>query len=163
MAQPEERLITHHPTPSPHTSLWSHPLLVLAIILFFLLSGCETLSSRLERNIEALHSLPQPHQDLIRQGQIQVGFTPLEIYLAWGAPDHKAITENTKGSLETWIYTVTRSETYYRQRRLYNQTIDRWEYIENPYQIHREYVTKEAVIIDGHLDSFTLSPSAKPY
>lgn len=159
MAQPQARLTTHRRS----TNFWSHPFLALTLILLCLLSGCETLSSRLERNLEALHSLPQPHQDLIRQGHVNVGFSAFEVYLAWGAPDHKAITENTQGSLETWVYTIVRSETYYRHRRLYDPTLERWEYTETPYQVHTEYVTKEAAIIDGRLNAFTLYPSAQPY
>ena len=132
-------------------------------LIFLLITGCETLSSRLARNQDVLNSLSFENQALIRQGQIKVGFTPVETYLAWGAPSHKAITESTRGSLETWIYTVVHTETYYRQKRIYNTSLERWEYIDKPYQRHSEYIAKEAIFQDGRVDSFTLYPSAKPY
>ena len=137
-------------------------LLCLPLVIF--LSSCETLSARLDRNLETLHSLPADHQTFIRQGTIKIGFTPVEVYLAWGAPDHKALTENTQGSLETWVYTQTYTETHYRQRRVYDTSSEKWEYIDKPYQVHSRYLVKEAVFLDGKLDSFTLFPSsARPY
>ena len=100
-------LNNHHPVLSPKL------LTQVGGLVFFLLllTGCETLDSRLSRNQNVLNNLPAEHRSLIQQGRIQVGFTPTEVYLAWGAPTHKAFTENTSGSAETWVYTVTQTET----------------------------------------------------
>lgn len=137
---------------------------LLCLPLLLILTSCETLSSRLARNQETLQNLPQEHQDVIVEGKIKVGFTPVEVYLAWGAPDHKAITESTQGSTETWVYTQTQTDTYYRQHRVYNAHSDRWEYIDKPYQIQSKFVVKEAVFLDGRVDSFTLfPPSTRTY
>lgn len=132
-------------------------------LTLLLLSACETLDTRLARNQELLQTLPADHQALIQQGRIQVAFTPAEVYLAWGAPTHKSFTENTLGDAETWIYTVTQTETYYREERYYDQRYDRWRYIERPYQRYLEFIFQEATFTNGTLSSFTVYPSYKPY
>ncbi len=135
----------------------------LTLCLFLLLAGCETLDKRLARNEEVLKDLPAEHQGLIRQGRIQVGFTPTEVYLAWGAPTHKAFTENAQGSEETWSYTSTQAETYYREERYYDRKFDTWRSTDRPYQRYLEYIFQEAIFSNGTLSSFTLYPSSKPY
>lgn len=132
-------------------------------LFLLLLTGCETLDSRLTRNQGVLKNLPAEHQSLIHQGRIQVGFTQTEVYLAWGAPTHKAFTENAQGSAETWFYTVTQTETYYREERYYDRRFDVWRYVDRPYQRYLEYIFQEAVFSNGALSSFTIYPSYKPY
>jgi hypothetical protein len=135
-------------------------LLILALLL---LAGCETLNSRLARNQGLLQTLPAQHQALIQQGRIEVGFTPTEVYLAWGAPSRKAITKNAGGSSETWYYTATQSETFYQEERYYDWEYGVWRRFERPFSRYREYLTQEAVFTNGTLSSFTLYPSAAPF
>jgi len=140
------------------------PFLAGSLLLcLMLLAGCETLDNRLARNQELLKNSPAEHQSLIQQGRIQVGFTPTEVYLAWGAPTHKAFTENAQGSEETWFYTLTQAETYYREERYYDRRYDMWRYVDRPYQLYLEYIFQEAIFINGALSSFTIYPSYKPY
>ncbi|MBA3014886.1 MAG: hypothetical protein KKD63_03000 [Proteobacteria bacterium] len=138
---------------------------LLAVCAFFCLAatGCETLDSRLTRNKATLGALPETHQSLIRQGKIQIGFTPAEVYLAWGAPTHKSFTENAQGSIETWHYTNTQTETYYREERYFDRDYGRWRFIDRPYYQYFEYLYQEAMFTNGALSSFTLYPSALPY
>jgi len=135
-------------------------LLLLALLL---LAGCETLNSRLARNQGVLRTLPAQHQALIQQGRIEVGFTPTEVYLAWGAPSRKAITKNAGGDSETWYYTATQSETFYQEERYYDWEYGVWRRFERPISRYREYLTQEAVFTNGTLSSFTLYPTAEPF
>lgn len=151
------------PCNRPRAPLSRLPLTCGLLLCLLLLAGCETLENRLLRNQALFKGLPPQHQSLIQQGRLQVGFTPTEVYLAWGAPSHKAVTENAEGSLETWFYTMTQTETYYREERYYDRDLDIWRYVDRPYHRYLEYLYQEAVFKDGALDSFTLYPSTRPY
>jgi outer membrane protein assembly factor BamE (lipoprotein component of BamABCDE complex) len=142
---------------------WHLPLAGCIWLCLLLLASCETLDRRLARNQALLQNLPAEHQSLIQQGQIKVGFTQTEVYLAWGAPARKAFTENTRGSEETWFYTLTQTETFYREERYYDRGHDIWRYIDRPYQGYLEYIFQEAIFSNGALSSFTFYPSYKPY
>lgn len=135
----------------------------LLLGLLLLLAGCETLENRLGRNQALLKTLPPEHQSLIQQGQVQVGFTPAEVYLAWGAPNHKAITENAAGRQETWSYTTTQTETYYREERFYDWEFNTWRFVDRPIHRYLEYLYQEAIFSGGALTSFTIYPSYQPY
>ena len=135
----------------------------LLLGLLVLLTGCETLDSRLARNQAILLNLPPEHQSLIRQGHIAVGFTPEEVYLAWGAPSHKAITESVQGRLETWSYTAIQTDTYYREEHYYDWDLRMWRFFNRPYSRQIEYLYQEATFANGALASFTIYPSYRPY
>lgn len=139
--------------------------LPLACLMFWLLllAACETLDNRLARNQALLNTSSAEHQDLIRQGRIEVGFTPTEVYLAWGAPSHKAFTEDARGREETWLYTLTQTETSYREERYYDRGLDLWRSLDYPYQRSRELIFQEARFENGLLSSFTIYPTFKPY
>lgn len=137
--------------------------LAACALLCLALASCETLDSRLTRNQATLNALPPAHQSIIRQGKVQVGFTPEEVYLAWGAPAHKSFTENAEGGIETWYYTSTQTDTYYREERYFDRDLDRWRFIDRPYHRYLEYLVQEAVFTNGTLSSFTFHPSSRPY
>lgn len=139
------------------------PMVCWLLFVLLLLAGCETLDSRLTRNQGLMKSLPPPHQDLIRQGRIQIGFTPSEVYLAWGTPSHKAFTENAQGSQETWYYTLIQTETYYRPEHYYDPESGSWWSVDRPYSRSLEYLFQEATFSNGTLSSFTVYPSYKPF
>lgn len=135
----------------------------LLLCLLLLLAACETLESRLTRNQEVLKKSPPEHQALIQQGRIQVGFTPTEVYLAWGAASHKSFTESSQGLEETWFYTLTQSETYYQPERYYDRRYDVWRYVDRPYQRSLEYIFQTVIFNNGAVTSFTTYPSYIPY
>lgn len=137
--------------------------LALLLCCLLLLTACETLNSRLTRNQALLATFPAEHQSLIRQGQVAVGFSQAEVYLAWGAPSHKTFTENTRGHEEAWLYTTIQTETTYREERYYDPRFDSWQVIDRPYQRSFEVINQEAIFSNDRLDSFTLYPSPKPY
>ena len=124
----------------------------------FLSSGCETINARISRNIEIFNTLAPEHQQEVQAGNIKVGFEPIEVYLAWGAPSYKSITENQQGLLETWIYTGTRSETRYRRRRHFDVVSNSWIYDDQPFYVHRDYMAREAVFLNNKVISYTLYP-----
>ncbi len=142
---------------------WPPAVSCLLLCLLVLLAGCETLDSRLARNQTILLNLPPEHQSLIRQGRIAVGFTPEEVYLAWGAPSHKAITESVQGRLETWSYTAIQTDTYYREERYFDWDLRMWRFVNRPYSRQVEYLYQEATFANGALSSFTIYPSYRPY
>ena len=154
----------HLPTTRSVSTLSLARLLLLLGCIFLLTSGCETLNARLARNQALLMTLPAEHQALIRQGQIKVGFAPDEVYLAWGAPSRKAVTENARGKVETWYYTFIQDETYYWEDPYYGWGMGGWRSIDRPLYRYQEYLLREALFTDGKLSSYTIHPSdQQPY
>lgn len=85
----------------------NRPVLVLAVALLLgLLGGCATPESRIRQNPEFFASLPPPAQELIRRGQVDIGFTPDMIRLALGEPDTLTIRTNADGRSEVWHYVI---------------------------------------------------------
>jgi hypothetical protein len=71
-----------------------------------LLAGCaHTPARRIERNPELFASFPPEAQDKIREGRIELGFTPPMVELALGAPNRRATRETERGVAEVWLYT----------------------------------------------------------
>jgi hypothetical protein len=70
------------------------------------LAGCSTPASRIRNNPAAFSRLTPPQQDLIRKGQIAVGFDEEMVELALGEPDHISTRTTAEGVSETWRYTT---------------------------------------------------------
>jgi hypothetical protein len=68
--------------------------------------GCSTPESRIRKNPAAFARLTPEQQDLIRKGQIAVGFDQEMVQLALGEPDHITTRTDAKGVTETWSYTT---------------------------------------------------------
>ena len=126
-------------------------------------SGCYTRSMRIEQNAAFFQSLPESHQEIIKAGRITLGFTPEEVYLAWGSPYDKIISETSQGVRVTWIYTRTHTTTFYKTTRIYNPKRKRWEYEEEPHRRHREYVEREVSFVNGQVENWTLYEKGFPY
>jgi len=85
-------------------------LLMVAIAAAF--AGCaSTPSERIAANPQLFASIPPANQQLIKQGQIAIGFTPNMVRLALGEPD--AVTQHidATGTTETWRYQSSDSNT----------------------------------------------------
>ena len=67
--------------------------------------GCSTPTTRIQKNLVAFNALPPAQQELIKKGEIAVGFTPTAVELALGEPDHVRIRTDASGTSEVWIYT----------------------------------------------------------
>jgi len=90
-------------------------LLVVPFLLLCLLgglAGCQTgPERRIRQNPELFMSFDPDVQDMIRAGQVALGFTPEMVMLAWGRPDMRQVTLTEQGETHVWTYT-SRSSVY---------------------------------------------------
>jgi hypothetical protein len=86
----------------------THTFLFLAAVMLAALgiAGCSTPESRIRKNPEAFARLTPQQQDLIRKGQIAIGFDQEMVQLALGEPDHIVTRTDASGITETWRYTT---------------------------------------------------------
>jgi hypothetical protein len=78
--------------------------LPLIAILVSVLAACETPQTRIKRNQELFDSCPPHVQELIRSGEVEVGFTADQARMALGKPD-RVIQETTAAlAHEVWVY-----------------------------------------------------------
>src|SRR2546430_6820955 len=73
------------------------------------LTGCSTVESRISDHPEVFQTLSPSDQALISQGQIRVGMPQDAVWLAWGAPEQKALGAMRGKATETWVYVTYRS------------------------------------------------------
>lgn len=81
--------------------------LMLAASLGFL-AGCQTVDDRIKQKPEVFAKLDAVTQDKVKQGIIDLGFSPDAVYFALGEPDQKRESVSAAGRSLTWIY-----NTYY--------------------------------------------------
>ena len=85
-------------------------LLGAAVLLATLgISGCSTPESRIRGNPAVFARLTPQQQDLIRKGQIAIGFDQEMVQLALGDPDHITTRTDASGVSEVWRYTTYES------------------------------------------------------
>ena len=68
------------------------------------LAGCTSPSRRIERHPEVFNALSPAQQDLVRRGEIALGFTPDMVRLAWGEPSRIARRTSAAGDQVVWSY-----------------------------------------------------------
>jgi len=68
------------------------------------LSGCSTTETRISEHPEIFRTLSAQDQALVSQGKIREGMSQNAVWLAWGAPDQKAVGRARGRDVETWIY-----------------------------------------------------------
>lgn len=79
--------------------------------------GCSTPESRIRNDPVAFARPTSGQQDLIRRGQIAIGFDKEMVQLAPGEPDHVTNHIDATGPSEIWSYTAYESsdgEVLYR-------------------------------------------------
>ncbi|HMP89113.1 MAG TPA: hypothetical protein PJ991_02870 [Kiritimatiellia bacterium] len=86
---------------------------VLALTL--VVSGCASPDSRIKQNPELFGSFPLEAQELIRKGQIDIGFEPEMVTMALGSPNRVYTRQTKGGTIEVWSYTA-KTTTTDRQR-----------------------------------------------
>lgn len=146
---------------------------ILLGVLGLFLCGCETISSRIAHDQEFFQTLPANHQEKIRRGKVELGYTMREVKLALGAPSRKASRESAAGKQEVWVYTEYISDSYYRpydyydpyywRRDYYDPGFGMWSPFHRPYQENPEYVTREVVFAGEKVVAITEFPSPIPY
>lgn len=72
--------------------------------------GCSTFEKRAEDNAELFASLDAETQDKLRQGMVEVGYTPDMVFIALGAPDSRSERITAESREKIWIYS-----TYYTE------------------------------------------------
>lgn len=68
-------------------------------------AGCSTPQTRIQQNPEVFNRLDPAEQELIRQGQVAIGFDQEMVQLALGDPDRVWRRTDTEGATESWSYT----------------------------------------------------------
>lgn len=120
--------------------------LVLALAL---LAGCSTFNDRAKEKAAVFSRLDAATQENLRQGIVEVGYTPDMVYIALGDPDATRERVTADGKEETWIYqalsTEYRGQSTVGYRRWVTYDPERkvlWTYYEpvnvNVYQDHIE-------------------------
>ncbi|HTB81500.1 MAG TPA: hypothetical protein VK717_11505 [Opitutaceae bacterium] len=84
--------------------------LILFAALMLMLAGCNTIDSRISQKQDVFNRLDPQTQAKIRQGIVEVGYTPDMVYIALGTPDEQHQKVTAKGDDTTWVY-----RTYYEQ------------------------------------------------
>jgi hypothetical protein len=79
-------------------------LIVAAALGLVLAAGCSTPDTRIKNNPEAFNRLTAPQQDMIRKGQVGLGFDESMVRLALGDPDRTRTRVSALGATETWVY-----------------------------------------------------------
>ena len=69
-----------------------------------ILSGCSTTETRISEHPEIFQALSPQDQALVSQGKIREGMSQNAVWVAWGAPDQKAVGSARGRAVETWIY-----------------------------------------------------------
>ena len=77
------------------------------------ISGCSTVSSRIEENRAGFEHLSSADQALVQQGKIRGGMSQDAVYFAWGRPQQKAVGEVHGTPTETWVYLIARTVPTY--------------------------------------------------
>jgi outer membrane protein assembly factor BamE (lipoprotein component of BamABCDE complex) len=78
--------------------------IVAAAAALALSFGCSTPETRIRRNPELFAQLSPEQQELIRRGQVAVGFNAEMVRLALGEPDRYTTRSDQDGTSEVWHY-----------------------------------------------------------
>jgi hypothetical protein len=84
---------------------WALLACVAASALF--LSGCSTVSSRINENRADFDRLSPADRALVSEGKIRGGMSQEAVYIAWGRPEQKAVGAMRNVPTETWLYVIT--------------------------------------------------------
>lgn len=71
-----------------------------------LLSACRgpSLAQRIDSGMQQFDSWPPETQEAIREGRIEIGFTPEQVRMAWGEPDYVNRNVRAGGEAERWVW-----------------------------------------------------------
>ncbi len=79
--------------------------LPLASVCFlFALAACSTPDSRIRSHKAEFDALPAETQAKIREGKVEVGYTPSMVVMALGDPDRRYSKTSAGGQSEVWAY-----------------------------------------------------------
>jgi len=81
------------------------PALTLVAALL-LTAGCQTVDRRIQEKSAVFAALPPDVQARIKQGIVDVGYTPDLVYLALGEPSEKRERRTAEDVTEIWLYNI---------------------------------------------------------
>ncbi len=87
--------------------MFSWALLACIATGALVLSGCSTVSSRINADQATFSQLSPQQQALVSQGKISGGMSQQAVYIAWGQPQQKAVGMVRGNATETWVYTLS--------------------------------------------------------
>jgi len=79
--------------------------LFAAALGLWLAAGCSTPEARIQKNPDAFSRLTPAQQDMIKKGQVGLGFDETMVHLALGDPDRIRTRVSAEGAIQVWIYT----------------------------------------------------------
>jgi outer membrane protein assembly factor BamE (lipoprotein component of BamABCDE complex) len=80
------------------------PYPILALAGLFLLAGCSTPDARIKNNPETFNRCTPQQQELIKQGEVALGFDEDMVRLALGDPDRVVTRTDASGQSQVWSY-----------------------------------------------------------
>lgn len=86
---------------------WKRVFPILFLLLGLLAAGgCKgpSLAERIDAGMREFDSWPPETQEAIREGRIEIGFTPEQVRMAWGEPDFVDREARSSGRSERWIW-----------------------------------------------------------
>lgn len=84
-----------------------------ASVILLCLPACSTVETRIHENPEVFRRMSSSDQALVSRGRIREGLSRDAVYIAWGAPNQRAVGRNRGTAVETWIYLNTTAGDYY--------------------------------------------------
>lgn len=136
---------------------------LLALAGALALAGCSTPStveSRRDERAAAYVALSAEDQALVNEGQIKVGMSEDAVYIAWGEPAQRLVSEDASGRVITWLYHGTTTDEYTTWR-YYSVPGPNGAYLSRRLDRDfdsREYVSAELVFRDGALQNWRTLP-----
>lgn len=89
---------------------FSRPLSAFFLLgLMLIAGGCQTLERRIQQQAALFATFEPEVQSLIRQGRLDLGFTPAMVGIAWGPPDQTQVLRSEAGAVDIWTYVDRRS------------------------------------------------------
>lgn len=80
-------------------------------VFILLVIGCASPEQRIKKNPELFQSFPPDVQELVRQGQIAIGFSGEMVTMSMGPPNRIYSRVSSNGNSEVWSYTSKKTTT----------------------------------------------------
>lgn len=81
-------------------------LILLLVVAASALTGCSTISSRIDQRSEVFAALPADDQARLRRGEVAVGDSSDMVYIALGEPTRRRAITTAGATRAEWIYRV---------------------------------------------------------
>ena len=76
----------------------------IGALLFLLLTACATPERRIQANPEVFNALTVEQQEMVRRGEVGLGFAPEAVQLAKGRPNRVYTRRSAEGESMVWSY-----------------------------------------------------------